>query len=103
VQGVPQPGEAIRGAEGEFIGDQLGRSAQRDGHCDVFGAGPQSACLTTAINDWFQLHTLAYVQSSDALGAYILCPTTVSRSTPSVWTSSGIFPAVCQSDCSAVL
>jgi hypothetical protein len=41
---------------------------ERDGQGDVLGSAPQAVFLPAAVDDWFEVHSVAHVQRRGALG-----------------------------------
>ncbi len=70
TQGRDPHGSAV----GEFIGGELGHSAEGHGQGDVLGAGTQAAFLAASVDDRLQLHAVAHVQCGGAPGGVHLVP-----------------------------
>ena len=93
LEQVAQAREGRRRAGRQLGPGQVGGGAQGDRERDVLGAGAQAALLAAACDERTQGDPGATYRAPMPLGAYILWPTTVSRSAPHEPTSTGTLPA----------
>ena len=93
LEQVAHPGQDLRAAGGQLQTGQVGGGAESDGERDVLGAGAQAALLTASATSGRRATSGATCKAPMPLGAYILCPTTVSRSAPHDATSTSTLPA----------